>query len=203
MFWFGCALAAITLAIASVISLILGGLLIGLLLALAALASRPQTFLTTRTVSKAIRVFGASYRPRWKSLAFEIRSFDFWTKEISLRATDFCFEKADTQAEGCIKSLDTRFTVEFHLVGARLVKVSTLTVAGDHFTIKPAAPNQFGLVQGEGNVIAPGKRPLSSMAPTIVLKDGAVEMVAGSPGGPRIISTPGPDGIWSPMRTSA
>nr|WP_294531062.1 gamma-glutamyltransferase [uncultured Rhodopila sp.] len=58
----------------------------------------------------------------------------------------------------------------------------------DDFTIKPAAPNQFGLVQGEGNVIAPGKRPLSSMAPTIVLKDGAVEMVAGSPGGPRIIT---------------
>jgi gamma-glutamyltranspeptidase/glutathione hydrolase len=58
----------------------------------------------------------------------------------------------------------------------------------DDFTIKPAASNQFGLVQGEGNAIAPGKRPLSSMAPTIVLKDAAVEMVAGSPGGPRIIT---------------
>ncbi len=58
----------------------------------------------------------------------------------------------------------------------------------DDFTIKPAVANQFGLVQGEGNEIASGKRPLSSMAPTIVLKNGAVEMVAGSPGGPRIIS---------------
>jgi hypothetical protein len=58
----------------------------------------------------------------------------------------------------------------------------------DDFTIKAAAPNQFGLVQGEGNVIAPGKRPLSSMAPAVVLKDGAVELVAGSPGGPRIIT---------------
>lgn len=58
----------------------------------------------------------------------------------------------------------------------------------DDFTIKPNAPNQFGLVQGEANAIAPGKRPLSSMAPTIVLKDGAVEMVLGSPGGPRIIT---------------
>ncbi|MDR3529362.1 MAG: gamma-glutamyltransferase [Rhodopila sp.] len=58
----------------------------------------------------------------------------------------------------------------------------------DDFTIKPGAPNQFGLVQGEANAIAPGKRPLSSMAPTIVLKDGAVEMVLGSPGGPRIIT---------------
>jgi gamma-glutamyltranspeptidase/glutathione hydrolase len=58
----------------------------------------------------------------------------------------------------------------------------------DDFMVKPAVANQFGLLQGEGNAIAPGKRPLSSMAPTIVLKDGAVEMVAGSPGGPRIIT---------------
>ena len=58
----------------------------------------------------------------------------------------------------------------------------------DDFTIKPSAPNLFGLVQGEANAIAPGKRPLSSMAPTIVLKNGSVEMVLGSPGGPRIIT---------------
>ena len=58
----------------------------------------------------------------------------------------------------------------------------------DDFTIKLGAPNQFGLMQGEANGIAPGKRPLSSMAPTVVLKDGAVEMVVGSPGGPRIIT---------------
>jgi gamma-glutamyltranspeptidase/glutathione hydrolase len=58
----------------------------------------------------------------------------------------------------------------------------------DDFTLKPGAPNQFGLVQGDANAIAPGKRPLSSMAPTIVLKDGGVEMVLGSPGGPRIIT---------------
>lgn len=58
----------------------------------------------------------------------------------------------------------------------------------DDFMVKPAVSNQFGLVQGEGNAIEPGKRPLSSMAPTIVLKDGAVAIVAGSPGGPRIIT---------------
>jgi gamma-glutamyltranspeptidase / glutathione hydrolase len=58
----------------------------------------------------------------------------------------------------------------------------------DDFTIKPDAPNQFGLVQGPANAIAPGKRPLSSMAPTIVMKDNAVQMVLGSPGGPRIIT---------------
>jgi gamma-glutamyltranspeptidase / glutathione hydrolase len=58
----------------------------------------------------------------------------------------------------------------------------------DDFTIKPGTPNNFGLVQGEANAIAPGKRPLSSMAPTIVLKDGHVAMVVGSPGGARIIT---------------
>ncbi|MGD0429663.1 MAG: gamma-glutamyltransferase [Acetobacteraceae bacterium] len=58
----------------------------------------------------------------------------------------------------------------------------------DDFTIKPGTANQFGLVQGEANTIAPGKHPLSSMAPTIVLKDGRVSMVLGSPGGPRIIT---------------
>lgn len=59
----------------------------------------------------------------------------------------------------------------------------------DDFTIKPGAANKFGLVQGTANMIAAGKRPLSSMAPTIVLHGGHVSMVLGSPGGARIIST--------------
>ena len=60
----------------------------------------------------------------------------------------------------------------------------------DDFTSKQGVPNMFGLIQGPANAIAPGKRPLSSMTPTIVLaKDGTVRMVLGSPGGSRIIST--------------
>jgi gamma-glutamyltranspeptidase / glutathione hydrolase len=59
----------------------------------------------------------------------------------------------------------------------------------DDFTVKPGAANQFGLVQGEANAIAPGKRPLSSMAPTLVEKDGQVVLALGSPGGSRIITT--------------
>jgi gamma-glutamyltranspeptidase/glutathione hydrolase len=58
----------------------------------------------------------------------------------------------------------------------------------DDFTVKPGVPNLFGLVQGQANAIAPGKRPLSSMAPTIVLRDGKVMLALGSPGGPRIIT---------------
>ena len=59
----------------------------------------------------------------------------------------------------------------------------------DDFTVKPGAANLYGLVQGEPNAIAPGKRPLSSMAPTLVERDGKVVMVLGSPGGSRIITT--------------
>ncbi|WP_407177807.1 gamma-glutamyltransferase [Bradyrhizobium sp. STM 3562] len=59
----------------------------------------------------------------------------------------------------------------------------------DDFTAAPGAPNAFGLVGFEPNLPGPGKRPLSSMSPTIVLKDGKVLLVTGSPGGSRIIST--------------
>jgi len=59
----------------------------------------------------------------------------------------------------------------------------------DDFTSKPGVPNMFGLVQGARNEIEPGKRPLSSMTPTILTKKGKLFMVTGSPGGPRIITT--------------
>ena len=59
----------------------------------------------------------------------------------------------------------------------------------DDFTVKPGAPNLYGLVQGEPNAIAPGKRPLSSMTPTLVERHGQVVLVLGSPGGSRIITT--------------
>jgi gamma-glutamyltranspeptidase / glutathione hydrolase len=59
----------------------------------------------------------------------------------------------------------------------------------DDFTTAPGSPNRlFGLVQSEANAIAPGKRPLSSMTPTILARDGRLSFVTGSPGGPRIIS---------------
>lgn len=59
----------------------------------------------------------------------------------------------------------------------------------DDFSAKPGSANLFGLVQGEANAIAPGKRPLSSMSPTLVLKNGAPVLVVGAPGGSRIITT--------------
>ncbi len=59
----------------------------------------------------------------------------------------------------------------------------------DDFAAKPGAPNAYGLVGGEANAPGPGKRPLSSMTPTILLKDGKPFLVTGSPGGSRIITT--------------
>jgi gamma-glutamyltranspeptidase/glutathione hydrolase len=59
----------------------------------------------------------------------------------------------------------------------------------DDFTTQPGVPNAlYGLMQSEANAIAPGHRPLSSMTPTILLRDGKLSFVTGSPGGPMIIS---------------
>jgi len=59
----------------------------------------------------------------------------------------------------------------------------------DDFSSKPGVPNMYGLIQGPANAIGPGKRPLSAMTPTIVLKNGKAFLILGSPGGPTIITT--------------
>jgi len=61
----------------------------------------------------------------------------------------------------------------------------------DDFASKSGVPNMYGLIQGPANAIAPGKRPLSCMTPTIVLENGKLRYVLGSPGGARIITTVG------------
>ncbi len=75
--------------------------------------------------------------------------------------------------------------------GARVTAAGTgilLNDEMDDFTVKVGVPNLYGLVQGEANAIAPGKRPLSSMSPTIILRDGKPVLVLGTPGGSRIIT---------------
>ncbi|MFY9513709.1 MAG: gamma-glutamyltransferase [Rubrivivax sp.] len=77
--------------------------------------------------------------------------------------------------------------------GARVTAAGTgvlLNNEMDDFSVKAGVPNTYGLVQGQANAIAPGKRPLSSMSPTLVAgPDGQVAMVLGTPGGSRIITT--------------
>src|SRR5205085_1741310 len=78
------------------------------------------------------------------------------------------------------------------LFGSRVTAKGTGVLMNDEmddFASKPGQPNMFGLIQGERNAIAPNKRPLSSMSPTIVLrKDGTFWFGVGARGGPRIIS---------------
>lgn len=75
--------------------------------------------------------------------------------------------------------------------GARVTAAGTgvlLNNEMDDFTVKAGVPNLYGLVQGEANAIGPGKRPLSSMSPTIMSKDGKPVLIVGTPGGSRIIT---------------
>ncbi|MSP24594.1 MAG: gamma-glutamyltransferase [Myxococcales bacterium] len=76
--------------------------------------------------------------------------------------------------------------------GARYVVPGTgvlLNNEMDDFAVKPGTANVYGLVQSEQNAISPGKRMLSSMSPTILVRDGAVRAVLGTPGGPTITTT--------------
>jgi gamma-glutamyltranspeptidase/glutathione hydrolase len=92
-------------------------------------------------------------------------------------------------AEGNAVSVTTTLNDSF---GARVTAEGLgflLNDEMDDFTSKPGIPNGYGLIQGPANAIGPGKRPLSAMTPTIVLKDGKLFLVLGSPGGPTIITT--------------
>ncbi len=92
-------------------------------------------------------------------------------------------------SEGNAVALTTTINLEF---GAHLVAGPTgvlLNNEMDDFSLGPGVPDAFGLVAGSGNRLAPGKRPLSSMSPTIVVGDDGVEMVLGAAGGPMIISS--------------
>lgn len=94
--------------------------------------------------------------------------------------------------DGAGNAVDVTYTLN-NGFGSGFVAAGTGVLLNDEmddFTSKPGAPNMFGLVQGVANAIAPGKRPLSSMSPTIVLdRSGRVRLVAGAAGGPRIITT--------------
>jgi gamma-glutamyltranspeptidase / glutathione hydrolase len=104
-------------------------------------------------------------------------------------------EKATTTHYSIVDGKGNAVSVTYTInddFGAKVIAGDTgffLNDEMDDFTAKPGSANLFGLVQGKANAIAPGKRPLSSMTPTIVLKDGKPLLVVGSPGGARIITT--------------
>ena len=98
--------------------------------------------------------------------------------------THFSAADSDGWWVACTATINTTF-------GSGVVIPSTGIVMNnemDDFSAQPGVPNVFGLVGAEANAVAPGKRPLSSMSPTIVLKDGKPVFAVGAAGGPTIIS---------------
>ncbi len=101
-------------------------------------------------------------------------------------------EKPQTTSYAVVDGQGNAVSVTYTLngyFGAKVIAGDTgffLNNEMDDFSIKAGEPNMFGLIQGEPNRIAPGKRPLSSVAPSIVLRAGHVVMVLGAPGGSRI-----------------
>ncbi len=97
------------------------------------------------------------------------------------------FSVVDSQGN----AVSNTYTLNFSF-GSGLVAAGTgilLNNEMDDFSAKPGVPNAYGLIGGDANAVAPEKRPLSSMSPTIVLKGGKTFLVTGSPGGSRIITT--------------
>src|SRR4029079_7383543 len=98
--------------------------------------------------------------------------------------THFSLLDAAGNAVACTETVNTLF-------GSYVVEPTfgiVLNNEMDDFTSLPGVPNAFGVSQSEANSIEPGKRPLSSMTPTIVVRDGRAEFVVGASGGPRIIT---------------
>ena len=131
---------------------------------------------------------------------------------LEKRMSDFSFDKASKSsdiAHGAIKGYESNQTTHYSIVDAAGNAVSATTTLNDNygskiycdelgfflnnqmddFSAKPGVPNLYGLTGSEANSIAPGKRMLSSMTPTIVEKDGKLFMVVGTPGGSTIITS--------------
>lgn len=109
------------------------------------------------------------------------------------RSTEDLFNKHTTHfscadSEGnwvaCTATVNTSFGSKVIIPGTGVIMNNEM----DDFSIAPGVPNAFGLLGAEANAVAPGKRPLSSMSPTIVLKDGKPILAVGAAGGPTIIT---------------
>jgi gamma-glutamyltranspeptidase / glutathione hydrolase len=98
--------------------------------------------------------------------------------------THFSTADRDGNWVACTATINTSFGSKVVVPGTGIVLNNQM----DDFSIQPGVSNYFGLVGGDANAVAPGKRPLSSMSPTIVLKDGKPVLSLGAAGGPTIIS---------------
>jgi gamma-glutamyltranspeptidase / glutathione hydrolase len=117
------------------------------------------------------------------------------TPSSALKGLAAAEEHATTTHYSVVDHLGNAVSVTYTIndsFGAKVIAGTTgffLNDEMDDFTAKPGVANVFGLVQGKANAVAPGKRPLSSMTPTLVFKDNKPVLVVGTPGGSRIITT--------------
>lgn len=107
-----------------------------------------------------------------------------WASE-STETTHYSVVDADGNAVSVTTTLNGGYGNHIVVPGAGFLLNNEM----DDFSAKPGSPNMYGLMGGEANKIEPGKRMLSSMTPTIVVKDGKTVLVTGSPGGSTIINT--------------
>src|SRR5205807_8934654 len=98
--------------------------------------------------------------------------------------THFSTAEAEGNWVACTATINTSFGCKVVIPGTGVVLNNQM----DDFSIQPGVTNFFGLVGGEANAVATGKRPLSSMSPTIVLKQGKPILSLGAAGGPTVIS---------------
>ncbi|HKU62814.1 MAG TPA: gamma-glutamyltransferase [Gemmatimonadales bacterium] len=134
-----------------------------------------------RLLSKA---YAASLRREIGPRASPTPAFDPSTRS-GTSTTHFSAVDADGNAVSCTTTLNNSYGSAVTVTGAGFL----LNDEMDDFTTVPGKPNLYGLVQGEANAIAPGKRMLSAMTPTLVLDaSGQLFLVVGTPGGPRIIT---------------
>ncbi|MDX5437979.1 MAG: gamma-glutamyltransferase, partial [Pontibacter sp.] len=103
----------------------------------------------------------------------------------SMNTTHYSIVDPEGNAVSATTTLNSVFGAKVFVAGSGFLLNNEM----NDFSIKPGYPNNYGLVGGEANAIAPGKRMLSSMTPTILEKDGELYMVVGSPGGSTIITS--------------
>ena len=106
------------------------------------------------------------------------------TNLFGKHTTHFTATDSDGWWVACTATVNTTFGSGVVLPGTGIVMNNEM----DDFSAQPGTPNAFGLIGAEANAVAPGKRPLSSMSPTIVLRDGKPVFTVGAAGGPTIIS---------------
>jgi gamma-glutamyltranspeptidase/glutathione hydrolase len=108
-----------------------------------------------------------------------------WSNRESQHTTHYSVVDADGNAVSVTTTINDWFGSRITADGLGFLMNDEM----DDFSAKPGAPNADGLIQGAANAIGPGKRPLSSMTPTIVVHDGRTVLVLGSPGSSKIITT--------------